>query len=217
MKTEAARGMTKHYFYQPEKGHGLRHDPLNSIVAPRPIGWISTSSATGVRNLAPYSFFNLFNYIPPIIGFSSSGWKDSAANIAATGEFVWNLATRDLAEAMNASSATVDAGVDEFDLAGLDAAPSRLVAPPRVAASPVSFECRHTQTVRLESAEGSEIDQWVIFGEVVAVHIDPALLDDGVYVTSRARPIVRGGGPGDYFEITEDRRFRMRRPRESPA
>ncbi|MDQ2878032.1 MAG: flavin reductase family protein [Pseudomonadota bacterium] len=204
--------MTDHHFYEPRHGHGLKHDPLNSIVAPRPIGWISSVSAGGVRNLAPYSFFNLFNYAPPIIGFSSTGWKDSAANIAATGEFVWNLATRNLAEAMNASSAVVPADVDEFALTGLEAAPSRLVTPPRVAASPVSFECRHTQTLRLETVEGRALDQWVIFGEVVAVHIDPAMLDDGVYVTARAHPIVRGGGPADYFEITGDRRFRMHRP-----
>ena len=204
--------MTDHHFYEPKHGHGLKHDPMNAIVAPRPIGWISTVSAAGVRNLAPYSFFNLFNYRPPIIGFSSMGWKDSAANIHATGEFVWNLATRPLAEAMNATSATVAAAVDEFALAGLESLPSRLVKPDRVAASPVQFECRHTQTLRLETLEGRALDQWVIFGEVVAVHIDHAMLDDGAYVTARADPIVRGGGPADYFAITADRLFRMRRP-----
>ena len=204
--------MTDHHFYEPKHGHGLKHDPMNAIVAPRPIGWISTVSAAGVRNLAPYSFFNLFNYRPPIIGFSSMGWKDSAANIQATAEFVWNLATRPLAEAMNATSATVAAAVDEFELAGLESLPSRLVKPDRVAASPVQFECRHTQTLRLETLEGRALDQWVIFGEVVAVHIDRAMLDDGAYVTARAEPIVRGGGPADYFAITADRLFRMRRP-----
>jgi len=204
--------MTDHHFYEPKNGHGLKHDPLNAIVAPRPIGWVSTVSGGGARNLAPYSFFNLFNYRPPIVGFSSMGWKDSAANIAATGEFVWNLATMKLAEAMNATSATVAAHIDEFALAGIEAAPSRLVKPDRVAASPVQFECRHTQTLRLETAEGRALDQWVIFGEVIAVHIDPAMLDDGAYVTARAEPIVRGGGPADYSAITEDRLFRMRRP-----
>ena len=98
--------MTEWHFYEPRDGHGLPHDPLNAMVAPRPIGWISTVSADGVRNIAPYSFFNLLNYTPPLIGFSSMGWKDSVANINATGEFVWSLATRDLAEAMNATAPT---------------------------------------------------------------------------------------------------------------
>ncbi len=209
-------GMTEHHFYEPRDGHaavpGLAHDPLNAIVAPRPIGWISTLGADGTRNLAPYSFFTLFSYRPPIVGFCSSGWKDSAANVAATGEFVWNLATRALAEAMNATSATVAPGVDEFDLAGLDAAPSRLVAPPRVAASPVAFECRHTQTLRLAARDGRALDSWLILGEVVGIHIAPSLLQDGAYRTAAAHPITRGGGPADYFEITEDALFRMRRP-----
>lgn len=205
--------MTKHHFYEPRHGHGLRHDPLNAIVAPRPIGWIGTLAPDGVRNLAPYSFFNLFAYWPPIVGFASTERKDSAANIAATGVFTWNLATRDLAEAMNASSATVAADVDEFALAGLEAAPSRLIAAPRVAASPVGFECRLTQQFELTDAGGAGTGAWMTLGEVVAVHIDPAMLDDGVYVTARARPIVRGGGAGEYFEITADRQFEMRRPR----
>lgn len=205
--------MTEHHFYEPRHGHGLKHDPLNAIVAPRPIGWIGSLNAAGVRNLAPYSFFNLFNYRPPIVGFASTERKDSAANIAATGEFTWNLATRDLAEAMNASSATVAAEIDEFDLAGLEAAPSRLIAAPRVAASPASFECRLTQQFEMTDAEGAGTGAWMTFGEVVAIHIDPAMIDDGVYLTARARPIVRAGGAGDYFEITEDRGFEMRRPR----
>ena len=204
--------MTEHHFYEPRHGHGLRHDPLNAIVGPRPIGWIGSLNAAGVRNLAPYSFFNLFAYRPPIVGFASSAWKDSAANIAVSGEFTWNLATRDLAETMNASSATVAPEVDEFDLAGLEAAPSRLIAAPRVAASPVSFECRLAQQFELTDAGGAGTGAWMTFGEVVAIHIDPAMLDDGVYITARARPIVRGGGAGDYFEITADRLFAMRRP-----
>jgi flavin reductase (DIM6/NTAB) family NADH-FMN oxidoreductase RutF len=99
--------MTDQHFYEPRLGHGLAHDPLNAIVAPRPIGWISTLSEDGVANLAPYSFFNVFNYTPPLIGFSSMGWKDSVANAQATGEFVWNLVTRPQAEVMNASCAAV--------------------------------------------------------------------------------------------------------------
>jgi flavin reductase (DIM6/NTAB) family NADH-FMN oxidoreductase RutF len=200
--------MSDHHFYEPVNGHGLAHDPLNAIVAPRPIGWISTLNAAGVRNLAPYSFFNLFNYRPPLIGFSSMGWKDSVANVAATGDFVWNLVTRPLAEAMNASA--TDLKADEFDHAGIDAAPSRLVAPPRVAASPVAFECKLTQLIRLETKEGRELDQWLVLGEAVGIHIDPALIEDGIYQTARANPISRGGGPADYFEVGE--LFKMGRP-----
>lgn len=202
--------MPDHHFYEPADGHGLAHDPLNAIVAPRPIGWISTVSEAGVRNLAPYSFFNLFNYAPPLIGFSSMGWKDSVANIAATKEFVWNLATRPLAEAMNISSAMTTE--DEFTLAGLDSTPSRLVAPPRVTVSPVAFECRLTQLIRLETKEGRALDQWLVLGEAIGIHIDPGLIEDGVYQTAKAHPILRGGGWGDYFEIGEDQLFRMRRP-----
>ena len=204
--------MTAIHSYDPKVGHGLKHDPLNAIVAPRPIGWISTVSATGVRNLAPYSFFNAFNYRPPIIGFSSTSWKDSVRNIEETGQFVWNLATRALAQAVNISSATVAEDVDEFDLAGLTPAASRRVAPPRVAESPVAFECRLTQLIRLTDAEGAPIDAWLTLGEVVMVHIDQALLIDGVYDTVAAEPILRGGGPADYFTVGEAQKFQMRRP-----
>lgn len=200
------------HFYEPASGHGLAHDPLNAILGPRPIGWISSLSDTGVRNLAPYSFFNMFNYRPPIIGFASIGAKDSLANIGARPEFVWNLVTRDLAERMNATAAPCHPDVDEFALAGIEASPSRLVAPDRVAASPVQLECRHSQTLRLASAAGDPIDTWVVFGEVVGVHIDESLLENGVYQTARAHPVLRGGGPADYFEIGADALFRMTRP-----
>lgn len=204
--------MTDYHFYEPAEGHRLPHDPINAIIAPRPIGWVSTVSATGVRNLAPYSFFNLINYRPPLIAFSSTGWKDSVANVKATGDFVWNLATMSQAKQMNASSASVDPDVDEFDLAGIDALPSSLIKPPRVAGSPVHFECRLTQLIQLRTKEGHELDQWLVIGEAVGIHIDTAMLEDGVYQTARPHPITRGGGPADYFEITEDRLFRMRRP-----
>lgn len=200
------------YFYEPAQGHGLPHDPFNAIVGPRPIGWIATRSADGVANLAPYSFFNAFNYTPPIIGFASIGRKDSLRNIEQTGEFVWNLATRPLAEAMNRSCAPAPAEIDEFVLAGLTAAPSRIVKPPRVAQSPVSFECRCTQIVQLTSHAGAEIDTWLVLGEVVGVHIATALLKDGVYDTASAQHILRGGGPADYFEVTPESLFQMRRP-----
>ncbi len=203
---------TDFHFYEPAAGHGLAHDPLNAIVGPRPIGWVSTMSASGVRNLAPYSFFNLFNYRPPIIGFASTAWKDSVANIAETKEFVWNLATRPLAEVMNATAAPVDPAVDEFAHAGIEALPSRTVRPDRVAGSPAQFECRLTQLIRLENKEGAELDTWLVLGEATGIHIDRAMLEDGVYQTARARPILRGGGPADYFEIGEESLFRMFRP-----
>ena len=205
--------MTEWHFYEPHAGHGLPHDPLNAIVAPRPIGWISTMSAAGVRNLAPYSFFNLVNYTPPLIAFSSMGWKDSVANVAETRDFVWNLVTRDLAEVMNATSAGVSSDVDEFALAGIEQTPSRLVAPPRVAASPVAFECVLTQLIRLEDKAGRALDQWLVIGEAIGIHIDRAMLEEGVYQTARAHPISRGGGPADYFETRDDALFKLWRPR----
>jgi flavin reductase (DIM6/NTAB) family NADH-FMN oxidoreductase RutF len=200
------------HFYEPRHGHGLPHDPFNAIVGPRPIGWISSRSADGILNLAPYSFFNAFNYIPPIVGFASIGQKDSLRNIEATGEFAWNLATRPLAEQMNASCAAVPPEVDEFALAGLTPAASQLIAVPRVAESPVSFECRCTQIIQLQRANGETVPTWLVLGEVVGVHIDTALLKDGIYDTAAAAPILRGGGPADYFSIGPDQLFRMSRP-----
>ncbi len=200
------------HIYEPCGGHGLSHDPFNAIVGPRPIGWISTVSRDGVRNLAPYSFFNAFNYRPPIVGFSSIGWKDSVANIEATGEFVWNLATRPLAEGMNATSAAVGSDVDEFSHSGLTPVQSRLVAADRVLESPVNFECRLTQLIQLVAANGSPVQTWLVLGEVVAVHIDRRLIVDGVYDTAAARPILRAGRMGDYAEITPEAMFEMRRP-----
>ena len=199
--------------YEPRRGHGLPHDPFNAIVGPRPIGWISTRSAAGGLNLAPYSFFNAFNYTPPIIGFASIGAKDTLRNVNETGEFVWNLATRPLAEAMNASCATVPPEVNEFELAGLTAVASHIVAAPRVGESPVAFECKLTQQIQLQGIDGQPVPTWLTLGEVVAVHIARELLVDGIYNTAAARPVLRGGGPADYFEISETLRFRMFRPR----
>jgi flavin reductase (DIM6/NTAB) family NADH-FMN oxidoreductase RutF len=200
------------YYYEPAKGHGLPHDPFNAIIGPRPIGWISSHDAAGKLNLAPYSFFNAFNYKPPIIGFSATTLKDSTSNIQATGEFVWNLATRALAEAMNATSASVPHGVDEFELAGLTPAPCRLVKVPRVAESPVAMECKLLQSFQLHDKEGRVLPTWMTFGEVVAVHIDKSLLRDGIYDTAAARPIMRAGGPGGYAEITPEVMFELFRP-----
>jgi flavin reductase (DIM6/NTAB) family NADH-FMN oxidoreductase RutF len=198
-------------FYEPRQGHGLRHDPFNAIVGPRPIGWISSVDKTGVANLAPYSFFNAFNYTPPIIGFSTIGWKDSVANVDATGEFCWSLATRALAQAMNLTCAPAPPDVDEFDVAGLTRAPGRLISVPRVLESPVNFECRLTQLLQLQKADGTSVQTWLILGEVVAVHIDRVYLKDGVYDTAAARPILRAGRMGDYAEITPEAMFEMPR------
>jgi len=200
------------HFYEPRNGHNLPHDPFNAIVGPRPIGWISTQSGAGIRNLAPYSFFNAFNYTPPIVGFSSIGYKDTVRNVEETGQFCWNLATRALAAQMNASCAAVPPEVDEFELAGLTPAASRLVDVPRVAESPVSFECRLTQLIRLQGADGQAVPSWLVLGEVIGVHIDRALLKDGVYDTAHAGHILRGGGPADYFEVGPEQLFRMFRP-----
>jgi flavin reductase (DIM6/NTAB) family NADH-FMN oxidoreductase RutF len=200
------------YFYRPEQGHGLPHDPFNALVAPRPIGWIASRSAAGVLNLAPYSFFNAFNYRPPIIGFASIGRKDSVRNVAETGEFVWNLATSGLAAAMNATSATVGHDVDEFGLSGLTATPAQVVSVPRVAEAPVAMECRLSQLVQLTGADGSELQTWLVLGEVVGVHIREDLLEDGVYQTARAEPVLRGGGPTAYFGVSDDTRFDLTRP-----
>jgi flavin reductase (DIM6/NTAB) family NADH-FMN oxidoreductase RutF len=201
------------HFYEPRDGHRLPHDPFNAIVGPRPIGWISSHSKTGALNLAPYSFFNAFNYVPPIVGFASNGYKDSVRNIEETGEFAWNLTTRALAEAMNQTCAAVPPEVNEFELAGLTPVASRVIKVPRVQESPVSFECRRTQVLQLAGADGSQIDTWLVLGEVVAVHIAKDLLRDGVYDTANAGHILRGGGPGDYFTVGPEQLFRMFRPR----
>ena len=142
---------TKRYSYQPRAGHGLPHDPLNAIIGPRPIGWISSISASGQRNLAPYSFFNCFNYQPPIIGFASSGWKDSL-----------------------------------------------------------------TQLIQLQDASGNPLDSWLVLGEAVAIHIDESLLEEGIYQTARAEPVLRAGGPSAYYGISEAQRFDLVRPDARP-
>lgn len=201
-----------YHSYEPKIGHGLPHNPFNAIVGPRPIGWISTKSNDGVLNLAPYSFFNAFNYVPPIIGFSSVGYKDTLRNIEENGEFVWNLVTLALAKQMNETCADVGSDVNEFELAGLATAPSTHVAVPRVAESPVSFECRSTQIIQLEDLDKNKVPTWLVLGEVIAVHIRKDFLKDGVYDTANADHILRGGGAADYFTIGEAQLIKMHRP-----
>jgi len=203
---------TAKHFYEPALGHGLAHDPFNAIIGPRPIGWVSTMGADGSVNLAPYSFFNAFNYTPPIIGFSSIGAKDSLRNARETGEFVWNLTTRALAEQMNASCANAPYGVDEFDLIGLEKSPSTLVKPPRVTASPVNFECKVADIIQMKGYRGNLAETWLILGEVVGIHINTSLLPNGIFDTFGAGIILRAGGPSAYAEIRPDSRFDMRRP-----
>lgn len=200
------------HYYEPVNGHGLKHDPFNAIVGPRPIGWISSHDGKGNLNLAPYSFFNAFAYNPPLIGFASTTWKDSVSNIKETGEFVWNLATMDLAKQMNATAATVPHEVNEFGLAGVTAVPSRLVKVPRVGEARVAFECKVTQVIQLLRADGGKAEGFLTIGEVVAVHIDKTLIRDGVYQTADAHPILRAGRRGDYAEIRPDAMFEMARP-----
>lgn len=183
------------------KAAGLPHDPLKAIVAPRPIGWISTLDAEGRPNLAPYSFFNMIQTSPPLVAFGSDGLKHSAANAVATGEFVVNLVTRPLFEQMNITSDSFAAGENEFLKAGLEMAPCRLVRPPRVAASPASLECRVIRHLPLVDLAGRETGGHLVIGQVVGVHLDEAMLTGGRFDTVRARSVARGGYR-DYFEVT---------------
>lgn len=198
------------YFYETRLGHGLPHDPFKAILAPRPIGWVSTVDTNGLVNLAPYSFFNGFNSDPPIVGFSSEGRKDSVSNAEATGEFVCNMVTRDLAELMNATSANVSHDINEMALVGLDPAASRLVKPPRVARAAAAFECKVVQILPLHDLAGDALDSFLVLGQVVGVHINPAFLVEGRFDTAAARPIARCGYRGDYAEVTG--LFEMFRP-----
>jgi flavin reductase (DIM6/NTAB) family NADH-FMN oxidoreductase RutF len=189
--------------------HGLQWDPFKALVTPRPIGWISTLGKNGVVNLAPYSFFNAVSTDPHFVMFSSGGRKDSQRNAEETGEFVCSLATYDLREAMNRTSEHVAPDVDEMVLAGLTPAPSKLVAPPRVAESPVAFECKYWRTIELPGPDGGPGTHAIVLGQVVGIHIDDAaIVGDKVDVT-KLKPIARLGY-GDYAVIDEV--FELSRP-----
>lgn len=198
-------------FYEPARRPRdvLPHDPFKALIAPRPIGWVSTRSASGAVNLAPYSFFNSFADRPPIIAFSSQGYKDSVAFIEETGEFVWNMPTFALRDAMNATSEPLERGRSEFDYSGLAMAPSRLVGPPRVAASPAALECRSIEVKRLADRSGRLLDYWLVLGEVVGVHIDDAFIRDGRVDTAAMAPLARCGY-ADY--LVADELFTLDRP-----
>ena len=197
-------------FYTTEKNdHGLPHDPFKAIIAPRPIGWVTSMSASGAINLAPYSFFNGIKSRPPMVMFASEGRKDSLEFVEETKEFVCNLATWDLRDQMNHTSAPYPRGVNELTEAGLTAAPCRLVKVPRVAEAPCALECKWLQTVELKDIDGRAMDGWVVFGQVVGVHIDERYIRDGLLDTAAMKPIARGGYH-DYSVLTES--FTMRRP-----
>jgi len=179
-------------FYEPGKGHGLPHNPFKAIVAPRPIGWISTRAADGSVNLAPYSFFNGVSDTPPVVMFSSSGRKDSLENAEATGEFVCNFVGEALFKAMSQTSFAYERGVSEFEAAGLAETECRIVKAPRVADAPAALECLVTEIRRVKGLAG-DTNNWMVFGEVVGVHIDDAMLTDGLFDLAKAKPVSRLG------------------------
>jgi flavin reductase (DIM6/NTAB) family NADH-FMN oxidoreductase RutF len=206
-------------FYKTDQPHGLRHNPFKSLVAPRPIGWVTTISQAGKVNLAPFSFFNAVADAPPIViiacngSHKDGGAKDTLANIRETGEFVCNIATWELREQMNLSSADAPHGVDEMKLAGLAAAPSELVKPPRVAPAPAHLECVHLQTIELPATRAGSTNH-TIFGRVVGVHISADILRDGMVDMTRFQPIARLGY-NDYTVVREV--FTMVRPNLAAA
>ena len=190
-------------YYQPDQGHGLPRDPMTSLVAPRPIAWISTVNQAGLVNLAPFSFYNIVSTRPPAVMFSCSGPKHTGHNAQATGEFVVNVPSYDMRDAMMATSQDVEAGVSEAELAGVEMAPSVAVRPPRVKGSRVALECRYLQTVQLDFNE-------VVFGRVVGVFIDDALLVDGHVQWPEGKLLYRLG----YLNYgTVGRSFAMGRPK----
>ena len=201
-------------FIDPETSQDLKRSIFNAIVAPRPIGWISSISLTGQVNLAPFSHFNIVSTAPPVLIFSCNSpedrvEKDTLANVRATGEFVYNLVSYELRDAMNLTSTTAPHGVDEFELAGLTKAASIKVRPPRVAASPANLECRVLRIVEIAPEAKGETASNVVFGRVVGLHIQSQYLDDaGRFDTVKARPLTRLGGmqyaaPGPIIEMQQ--------------
>ncbi|NEU11369.1 flavin reductase family protein [Methylobacterium sp. BTF04] len=190
---------------------GLPHNPLKALIAPRPIGWISAMNKAGAVNLAPYSYFNAVASGPDMVMFSSAGRKDAMTFAEEGGEFVCNIATFALRDAMNATSAPLERGESEFAFAGLTPVPSRKVRPPRVGESPAAIECKWVQTVPLTPLDGSEASHFLVIGQVVSIYIDDAYIKDGLVETSAMRPILRGGY-FDYFTAEPETRFALKRP-----
>ncbi len=198
-------------YYDPRhKPIPLPHDPLTALVVPRPIGWISTLGRNGIVNLAPYSFFNAVASIPPFVMFSSAGIKHSQLNAEQTGEFVASLATYELREELNITSAMVGAEVSEPELARLEMAPSIAVKPPRVKRSPTALECRYVKTVELPGPDGKPHNFSIVIGEVVGIYIDDSVIVNGMVDLSRVRPIARLGYLDQYTVV--DTIFKMTRP-----
>jgi flavin reductase (DIM6/NTAB) family NADH-FMN oxidoreductase RutF len=190
--------------YYTNEGRDLdfKHDPFKAIVAPRPIGWISAVNAKGEVNLSPYSFFNAISSRPNIVMFSSENKKDAVAFVEETGEFTCSLVTRALDQQMNLTSAPLPRGESEYGHAGLEMAPSRVVRPPRVAASPAALECKLLSIQQLRDVDGNDVPRWMVLGQVVATYIDQAFVRDGRFDTAGANPIARCGY-SDYAEVSE--------------
>ena len=194
-------------FYEPGKrNHGLPHDPYNAIVGPRPIGWITSMSAKGEINLAPYSFFNSVSSDPPMVMFASDGRKDTIDFVEDTGEFVCNLAVWDLRNQVKDTSWAHPRGVNEMKVVGLEAAPSVLVKPPRVKQSPCALECKWLQTVRLSDLHGNPAPRFIAFGQVIGIHIDERFIKNGLLDTGAMKPIARAGYQ-EYFVTRSENRF----------
>ncbi|MBT9370125.1 flavin reductase family protein [Rhizobium sp. CSW-27] len=199
------------FYATDENRHGMAHDPFKAIVAPRPIGWIGTKGRDGSRNLSPYSFFNIVSDRPKIVMFSSSGRKHSLKNAEETGVFTASLVSRFIVEKMNASSAPVDYGVDEFALAGLTPREGELVDAPYVAEAHAALECRVTQVIVPHGLDGEASESVMVFGQVVGIHISEAIIRDGRIDMELARPIARMGymdyadGGADVFQIQRPR------------
>ena len=201
-------------FIKTDGPHGLPHSPFISCIVPRPIGWISSLSAGGVFNLAPYSFFNGVANAPPMVMFASNGRqphgpKNSVTNIEATGEFVCNLVSEKLSSQMNATGASVSSETDEFDLAGLETEPSELVKPPRVKASPIHLECTFHGTMELPSSDPKSRNV-ICVGQVIGIHIRDEVLKDGIIDIESIRPLARLGYH-DYTVI--EKVIPMKRPK----
>lgn len=191
------------------KALGLSFNPFKAVVAPRPIGWVSTIDSKGVVNLAPYSFFNAVSSDPPMVFYGANGThaadggeKDSLRNVRETGEFVCNLVTWELRHQMNDSAAPAPHGVDEMDAIGIARLPSRMVKPPRVAASPAHLECKLHQLLELPPDPRTGKKNVMVIGHVVAIHIDDAFIVNGRFDTARAQPVARLGYM-DYAVVTQ--------------
>lgn len=202
--------MSNFHSYTPSEGHGLKYNPFKALIAPRPIGWISSVSAEGAVNLAPYSYFNALNDNPPLLMFVSHTRKHSLENIEATGEFVHNVCSANMASQMNQTSANYPAGVSEMAEAGLEGLASDAVTPPRLAAAPASFECKLVEIKRLSDASGEATECWMVIGEAVRIHINTDFIRDGIIDENALNLLGRLG----YFNYAAvDDVFELKRPK----